>query len=77
MPEQGCAWEKASLRRSELTALLVVLKVLHCSFVRLCRASRGERPKIPTFSGLGILFPRVQAILTRFHFSNHLKISAD
>jgi hypothetical protein len=55
----------------------VVLEVLHCFFVRLCRASRGERPKIPPLSGLGILFPRIQAIFTRFHFSNHMKISAD
>jgi hypothetical protein len=54
----------------------VVLEVLHCFFVRLCRASRGERPKIPPLSGLGILFPRIQAIFTRFHFSNHMKISA-
>jgi hypothetical protein len=38
------------------TALSVMLKVLHCPLMRLCRASRGERPKIPPFSGLGIFF---------------------
>src|ERR1039457_2878121 len=39
--------------------------------MRLCRASRGECPQIPAFSGLGILLARVQTISAYFQFSDH------
>jgi len=49
----------------------VVLKVLHGSFVRLCRASSCERPKILALPGLGTLFTGIEAILPVLEFANH------
>ena len=59
------------------TALLMVLEVLHCLLMRLCRSSGAERPQISPLSSLGILLSRVQPVLARFQFSNHMKISAN
>jgi hypothetical protein len=54
--------------------MLVVLEILHRFFMLLGRAPGGERPKISPFSGLGVLFPRVEAIFAGFQFANHVRL---
>ena len=36
------------------------------------RLTRCEGPKIPSLSGIGVLLPRIQAVLTCFEFPDHL-----
>jgi hypothetical protein len=55
----------------ERSPTLVVLKVLHRFLMRLGSAPAAEGSKIPPFSGLGILFARIQAIFPGFEFSDH------
>ena len=50
------------------------LEVLNFSFVFLGRRKRCEGPKIPPLPGLGVLLPRVQPVLTRFEFPDHLSV---
>ena len=56
-----------------ITNQLTSLEVLHSSFVFFCGCSRIKGPKVFTLAGLRILLPRVEPILSRFKFSNHLK----
>jgi len=63
-------------RRSEVSGgvfsePLMVFKILHGFFVRLCRASTGKCAKIFPLSGFGILLSRIQAELAGFKLSNH------
>ena len=51
---------------------LMMLEVLHCLFVVFCGLPCGESAKIPPLSCLGVLLARVEPILTRFQFSNHV-----
>ena len=48
-----------------------MLKVLHCSLVRLCCVSRCECPKIPALPSLGALFTGIETILAVLEFANH------
>jgi hypothetical protein len=36
---------------------------------------RAERSEIPSLTGAGIRFARIQAVATRFKFSDHLRTS--
>jgi len=52
-------------------AASMMLEILHCSFMSLRGASGLEGSKIAAFAGFGVLLPRVQAVFTRSHFTNH------
>ena len=54
--------------------LSVPFEVLNFSFVFFRRPTRCEGPKIPPLSGFGVLLSRVQAVLTRFKFPDHLSV---
>jgi hypothetical protein len=49
----------------------MVLEVLHRFLVFLRCGARLKRAEVSPLSGLRILLPRVQAITTRFKFSDH------
>jgi hypothetical protein len=52
-------------------ALSVMFEELHCPLMRLRGLLGAEGSQISPFAILGILFARVQSILTRFQFANH------
>jgi hypothetical protein len=54
----------------------VSFEVLNFSFVFFRRITRCEGTKIPPLSGFGVLLSRVQAVLTRFKFPDHLSASS-
>jgi hypothetical protein len=53
---------------------LLMLEILHRSFVGFCCAPRGKRSEIPPFPRLGIFLAGVQAVFAGFQFSNHREI---
>ena len=61
------------MRLLPVTNQLTSLEVLNCPFVFFCRCSRIKGTKVSSLAGLRIFFARVEPILSRFQFSNHLK----
>ncbi len=53
------------------------LEELHRSFVSLRGRACSERPQIAAVSRLGVLLSRIEPVLPRFEFANHLSSSAD
>jgi hypothetical protein len=53
----------------------VLLEVLHLAFMLLGLLARGKRAQVPPFS-LGVSFLRIESVLSRFEFSNHIKLDA-
>jgi hypothetical protein len=49
----------------------MAFEILHGSFVRFGLFQRLKSPKVAALSSLYIFLARVQAILTRFQFTNH------
>src|SRR6266513_803961 len=62
----GCVCRSNAWSEASSTSL----KVLHRSFVFLCRSQCSERAQIPSFSSLRIFLPRIQSV-TRLKFSDH------
>ena len=52
------------------------LEILHCAFVLFSRVTRVERAEVPALACLWILLARVESILPRFQFSDHLLMSS-
>ena len=50
----------------ELSLTLVMFEILHRPFVSFGRFFRTERAQVAAATGLGILFARVQPVLTGF-----------
>lgn len=50
---------------------LVSLEALHFALVLFCLLKHGEGAEIAVLAGGGVLFTRVQAVLTGFEFANH------
>jgi hypothetical protein len=49
------------------------LEILNGALMLFGGRTRAERPQISAFAGLGVHFPGVQAVFTRFQFPNHAK----
>jgi hypothetical protein len=55
---------------------LLMLEILHRSFLGFCCAPGGKGSEIPPFPRLGIFLAGVQAVFAGFQFSNHREILA-
>jgi hypothetical protein len=53
---------------------LLMLEILHRSFMGLCCAPGVKSTEIPPFPRLGIFLAGVQAVFACFQFSNHREI---
>jgi hypothetical protein len=51
---------------------LMAFKVLHRAFMRFGLLNRRKSSQVAAFTGLRISFPRVQTVLARLQFANHV-----
>jgi len=59
------------VRGAIVTSSRVSLEILNRALVLLGSRARPERAQVTAFSGLSISFPRIEAILAGFEFTDH------
>src|SRR5919202_1197096 len=64
-------WRRARRARVSCRRLVAALEELHRALVLLGRRARLERAEVLPLPGLGILLPRVQAVLARLELADH------